>query len=95
MSYDVATWADTSFNQASKDPGQLRRGYSNLGKIYCINTVIPVAAKIVDATLVAEKGRILPENSRFPTSSDQPKVPGSNHHFQLVTSSFSIPTYLF
>jgi len=27
ISYDVATWADTSSNQASKDPGKLRRGY--------------------------------------------------------------------
>jgi hypothetical protein len=34
LSYDVATWADTSSNQASKDPCQLRCGYSNLGKIY-------------------------------------------------------------
>jgi hypothetical protein len=34
LSYDVATWADTSSNQASKVPGQLRCGYSNLGKIY-------------------------------------------------------------
>jgi hypothetical protein len=32
--YDVATWADTSSNQASKNPGQLRGGYGNLGKIY-------------------------------------------------------------
>jgi hypothetical protein len=53
MLYDVATWADTSSNQASKDPGNLRHGYSNLSKIYCINTVIPVAAKLVDAKLVA------------------------------------------
>ena len=34
-----ATWADTSSNQASKDPGQLGRGYSNLDKIYYINTI--------------------------------------------------------
>jgi hypothetical protein len=53
MSYDIATWADTSSNQASKDPGQQRRGYSNLGKIYCSNTVIPVADKLVDTKLVA------------------------------------------
>jgi hypothetical protein len=46
MSYDVATWADTSSNQAIKDPGQLRRGYSNLGKIYYIFYVIkPVATR--------------------------------------------------
>jgi hypothetical protein len=51
--YDAATWADTSSNQASKDPGQPRSSYSNLGKIYCINTVIPVAAKRADAKLVA------------------------------------------
>jgi hypothetical protein len=53
LSYDVATWADTSSNQASKDFGQQRRGYSNLDKIYCINTVIPVATKLVDAKPVA------------------------------------------
>jgi hypothetical protein len=28
--------------------------YRNLGKIYRVNIVIPVAAKIVDVTLVAE-----------------------------------------
>jgi hypothetical protein len=33
MSYDVATQANTSSNQAIKDPGQWRCGYSNLGKI--------------------------------------------------------------
>ena len=33
MLYDVATWADTSSNQAIKDRGQWRCGYSNLGKI--------------------------------------------------------------
>lgn len=43
MLYDVATRANTSSNQASKDPGQLRRGYSNLYKSYYINTVILVA----------------------------------------------------
>jgi hypothetical protein len=32
MSCEVATWAVTSSNQASKDPGQLRRGYSNPSK---------------------------------------------------------------
>jgi hypothetical protein len=48
-----ATWADTSSNQASKDPGQLGRGYSNLDKIYYINTIIPVAYKLVDTRLVA------------------------------------------
>jgi hypothetical protein len=47
-----------------------------------------MAAKIVDAALVAKEGWILLENSRFPTSSDQPKVAGSNHHFRLVNSSF-------
>jgi hypothetical protein len=38
-------------------------------KIYCINTVIPVVTKLVDAKPVAGWGRILPENSHFPTSS--------------------------
>jgi hypothetical protein len=33
MSCAVATEADTSSNQAIKDPGRQRRGYSNLGKI--------------------------------------------------------------
>jgi hypothetical protein len=33
MLYDVATGANTSSNQAIKDPGQWRCGYSNLGKI--------------------------------------------------------------
>jgi hypothetical protein len=32
MLCDVATWADTSFNQAIKDLGRRRCGYSNLGK---------------------------------------------------------------
>jgi hypothetical protein len=54
MPCDVATWADTSSNQASKDPSKLRRDYRDLGKIYYIITVIPVAAKLVDAKLVAE-----------------------------------------
>jgi hypothetical protein len=35
MSHDVATKDDTSSNQAIKDPGQRRCGYSNLGKIIC------------------------------------------------------------
>ena len=91
MSYDVATWADTSSSQVNRDPGQLHRSYSNLGKIYYINTVIPVAAKLVDAKLVAGQGRI------SPTSSDQQKVVASNHHFWLVTAgchfSFSDPAY--
>lgn len=33
MSWDVATYADTSSNQAIKDRGQWRCVYSNLGKI--------------------------------------------------------------
>jgi hypothetical protein len=32
MLCDVTRWADTSSNQASKDPSQLRCGSSNLGK---------------------------------------------------------------
>jgi hypothetical protein len=35
MSYDVAIKNDTSSNQAIKDSGQRRCGYSNLGKIIC------------------------------------------------------------
>jgi hypothetical protein len=53
LSYDIATWADTSSNQASKDPSQQRCSYNNLDKIYCINTIIPVATKLVDAKPVA------------------------------------------
>jgi hypothetical protein len=64
MSYAVATWADTSSNQAIKDPGQRRCGYSNLGKI----VIKSVAAKRVAATFVA--ARDLAGNFRFPTSSE-------------------------
>jgi hypothetical protein len=64
MSYVVATQADTSSNQASKDSCQRWCGYSNLGKVIVIKSV---AAKHVAARLVAM--RILPENSCFPTSS--------------------------
>jgi hypothetical protein len=39
MLYDVATWVDTSSNQARKDLVSLRCGYDNLGKIYCFDTV--------------------------------------------------------
>jgi hypothetical protein len=46
LSYDVATWANTSSNQASKDPCQLRCGYSNLGKIYLSLDV----GRLMDAT---------------------------------------------
>ena len=63
--YDVATWAGTSSNQAIKDPTEQWCGYSNLGKI----PIEFVAAKRVAATFVAVC--TLPENSCFPTSSDQ------------------------
>jgi len=66
MSYAVATRADTSSNQAIKDPGQRRCGYSNLGK----TVVKSVAAKRVAATFVAERGGSAGK-SRFPTSSEQ------------------------
>jgi hypothetical protein len=49
-----------------------------------------VAAKLVDAKLVAGLERILPENSRFPTSSDQQKVAASKHHFRLFTAGFAL-----
>jgi hypothetical protein len=49
----------------------------------------------MDAKLVVGLGRILPENSRFPTSSDQQKVAASNHHFWLVTAGLSLPAYHF
>jgi hypothetical protein len=52
-----------------------------------------VAAKRVDAKLVAGYGRILPGNSRFPTSSDQQKVAANNHHFRLFTSGFSLKLF--
>jgi len=69
MSYAVATWADTSSNQAIKDPGQRRCGYSNLGKIVIKSVAAKrVAAKRVAATFVA--ARDLAGNFRFPTSSE-------------------------
>jgi hypothetical protein len=40
LSYAVAIWADTSSNQAIKDPGQRRCGYSNLGKIIVAATFV-------------------------------------------------------
>jgi hypothetical protein len=33
MSYAIATWVDTSSNQAIKDPTKRRCGYSNFSKI--------------------------------------------------------------
>jgi len=57
--------ADTSSNQAIKDPGQRRCGYSNLGKI----VIKSVAAKRVAATFVAARGGSAGK-SRFPTSSE-------------------------
>jgi hypothetical protein len=51
MLYAVATLADTSSNQAIKDTGQRRCGYSNLGKI----VIKSVAAKHV-AAFVATRG---------------------------------------
>jgi hypothetical protein len=61
---EVATQANTSSNQAIKDPGQRRCGYSNLGKI----VIKSVAAKRVAATFVA--ARDLAVKFRFPTSSE-------------------------
>jgi hypothetical protein len=40
MLCDVATWADTSSNQAIKDLGQRRCGYSNLGKLLVIKSSV-------------------------------------------------------
>jgi hypothetical protein len=62
MSYAFATRANTFSNQAIKNPGQRRCGYSNLGKI------ISVAAKCVAATFVA--ARDLAGNPRFLTCSE-------------------------
>jgi hypothetical protein len=73
MSYDVATWANTSSNQAIKDLGQLRRGYSNLVKFIVFYVIKSVAVKSVAATLVAARTESLPGSSRFPISSDQSK----------------------
>lgn len=47
MSYAVATQADTSSNQAIKDPSQRRCDYSDLGKF--INLIESVAARGVSA----------------------------------------------
>jgi hypothetical protein len=58
MSEAVATWADTSSNQAIKDPGEPRCGYSNLGKI--------ISVPFVAAPDFAG-------NPRFPTSSERAK----------------------
>jgi hypothetical protein len=63
MLYAVATKADTSSNQAIKDPGQRRCSYSNLGKI----VIKSVAAKRV-AARGTSAGKF-----RFPTSPDQSK----------------------
>jgi hypothetical protein len=51
MLYAVATVADTSSNQAIKDPGQRRCGYSNLGEI----VITSVAAR----SGAAGKSRVL------------------------------------
>ena len=58
MSYAVATQADTSSNQAIKDPGQWRCGYNNLGKI--VIKYVPACGRSAG-------------KSRFPTSSEQGK----------------------
>jgi hypothetical protein len=57
-------------------------------KLYEIKSV---AITFVDAKRVAGLGRILPENSRFPISSDQQNVAASNHHFLLCAAGFSLP----
>jgi len=90
---------DTSSNQASKDPGYLSRGYSNLCKSSYISNVIPEAANFVNAERVAGLARTLPEDSvsRHPPSSKmwQPA------HFrllaacQLCTAGFSFPAFHF
>jgi hypothetical protein len=49
----------------------------------------------VNAKRVAGLGRILPANSRFPTSSDQQNVAASNHHFRLLTASFALLAFHF
>jgi hypothetical protein len=87
LSYDVATWADTSSNQASKDPGYLRRGYSNLGKNDYIDNAIPVAA-------VAGLGQTLPENSvsRHPPTS---KIWQPAHFWLLATCQFCTAGFSF
>jgi hypothetical protein len=61
-----------------------------------------VAAKRVDAKLVAGYGRILPGNYRFPTFSVQPKVAANNSvetfgffDIRLFTSGFALPALHF
>jgi hypothetical protein len=51
MSYAIAIYANTSSNQAIKDPTERRYGYSNLGKIL----IKSVAAERVAATFVAAR----------------------------------------
>jgi hypothetical protein len=75
MLYAIVTKADTSSNQAIKDPGQRRCGYSNLGKIVIKSVAAKrvaakrVAVERVAATFVAEYGGSA-GTSRFPTSSE-------------------------
>jgi len=61
--YGVATWANTSSNQASKDPWSAASSYSNL-----VRFIVFLCNKTVAVKCVAV--RTLPENSRFATSSD-------------------------
>jgi hypothetical protein len=61
--------------------------------VIVISVKFVILILVVDAKLVAEQGRILPENSRFPTSSNQPKVAAINHHFRLFTTGLSLPVF--
>ena len=61
----------------------MRRGYNNLGKIYRINTVIPVAAKIVDVTGSYRKIPV----SRYPPTSKKWQAAIPAFHFWLFTQT--------
>jgi hypothetical protein len=99
MSCAVATQADTSSNQAIKDPGRLRRGNSNLGKILSQDDLwLP---DVCGCNLWL---RALPEYSCFPTSSDlkQKVAPVRSQqmlseatHFRLFNLRLSLPLFLF
>jgi hypothetical protein len=52
-----------------------------------------VAAKLGGCEACGWVLQILPENSRFPISSDQQKVAASNHHFRLSTAGLSLSSF--
>jgi len=94
MSCDVATWADTSSNQAIKDPGQRRCGSSNLGKfinLWLRRLWLRAACRKIPLR------DIPPTKAR--SGSQQPSLPALHYwlitstvsfQFQLIASGFSL-----